>query len=179
MSAAPVIGIRKQGVLDLVQSLLHRGAAVRIRVSGGSMQPFLNGGEIVEIVPLGVRQPRIGDILLFRDQRGNPLLHRFVRQRLYNGQLHFQTKGDACACLDSPVPADQVLGYVRRVIFTDRTVDLRTSLMRLTAYGISARTVLVYLLQRAGLSNRPSRRTGSCRTDKAGSSDRRLSIDGR
>ena len=151
MSAAgSVIGIRDPGAFDLIQSLLHQGTAVRIRVSGGSMQPFLKGDELVEIVSFHAKNPRVGDIVLFRDQRGNPLLHRLIRRRLYNGVLHLQTKGDACSGYDSPVPADQVLGYVRRVFFTEHTVDLRTPRMRLTAYAVTARTILVYLLQRAG-----------------------------
>ena len=151
MSASSVIGIRDQGALDLIRSLLHQGTAVRIRVSGRSMQPLLNGEEIVEIAPLGVQHLKIGDIVFFCDQQGNPLLHRLLRRRSYNGLLYLQTKGDSCTGFDSIVPADQVLGRIQRIIFTDRTeVDLQTSLMRLGAYLIVVRSMMLYALRTAG-----------------------------
>lgn len=149
MTLSSVISIRDKGAIDLLDSLFKQGVSVRIRVSGRSMQPFLNGGEIVEIVPLGVRHPRVGDIVLFRDPQGNPLLHRFLWRRLYNKKIHLQTKGDACSSCDSPVPIDQVLGYVRRIVFTNHTVDLQTLRMRLTAYTVTARTVVLLLLQKS------------------------------
>lgn len=149
MTLSSVISIRDEGAIDLLHSLLEQGVSVRIQVSGRSMQPFLNGGEIVEIIPFGVRHPRIGDIVLFCDPHGNPLLHRFLWQRLYNEELYLQTKGDACSGCDSPVPVDQVLGYVRRIVFTDHTVDLQTLRMRLTAYTVAARTIVLLLLQKA------------------------------
>lgn len=152
MTLSSVISIRDEGAIDLLDSLFKQGVSVRIRVSGRSMQPFLNGGEVVEIVPYGmqgVRHPRIGDIVLFCDPQGNPLLHRFLWRRLCHEKFYLQTKGDACSSCDSSVPIDQVLGYVRRIIFTNHTVDLQTLRMRLTAYTVTARTIALLLLQKA------------------------------
>ena len=152
MTLSSVISIRDKGAIDLLHSLLKQGVSVRLRVSGRSMQPFLNGGEVVEIAPYGmqgVRHPRIGDIVLFCNPQGNPLLHRFLWRRLHNKKIHLQTKGDACASCDTPVPVDQVLGYVRQIIFTNHTVDLQTLRMRLTAYTVTTRTIVLLLLQKA------------------------------
>ena len=161
MSALSVISIRDQGAFDLVRSLLHQGVSVRIRVSGRSMQPFLKGDELVEIVSLHARYPKIGDIILFRDQHGNPLLHRLVRRRYYNGVLHLQTKGDACMGVDSLVPADQVLGSIQRIVFTDHAVDLQTPLMRWKAYLSATRSILCFVRYRtACLLKRHCRFTG-------------------
>ncbi len=148
MTLSSVISIRDEGAIDLLHSLLEQGVSVRIRVSGRSMQPFLKGDEVVEIASLHARYPKIGDIVLFRDQHGNPLLHRFLWRRLYHEKLYLQTKGDACSSCDSPVPVDQVLGYVRRIVFTNHTVDLRTLRMRLTAYTVTAQTIILFLLQK-------------------------------
>ncbi|MGB5684191.1 MAG: hypothetical protein WBM35_00145 [Candidatus Electrothrix sp.] len=149
MNASSVISIRDEGALDLIRSLLKQGVSVRIRVSGNSMQPFLNGGEIIEIASPAVQPPKIGDIVLFRDRQGNPLVHRLLRRRYYNGVLHLQAKGDARTGFDSPVPVDQVLGVVRRIIFTDRKIaDLQASLMRLKGSCIAIRSVFFYYLIR-------------------------------
>ena len=149
MSMASVISIRDPGAFDLMQSLLHQGITVRIQVSGNSMQPFLKGGEIVEIAPLDAEYPKIGDIVLFRDQHGNPLLHRLIRRRYHNGVLHLQTKGDACTGFDRFIPAEQVFGHVRR-IFTDRgAVHVQTPLMRLRAYALAGYGIFLYTLRRA------------------------------
>jgi signal peptidase I len=146
-----VMSIRDQGVLSLVRALLHQGVSVRIGVSGKSMQPLLNGGEIVEIAPLDAHHLRIGDIVFFCDQQGNPLLHRLLRRRYYNRGLYLQTKGDSCSAFDSIVSADQVFGRIQRILFTNRTeVDLQTPLMRLDAYFIVSRSMVLYLLRRAG-----------------------------
>ena len=154
MTTTPIIGIRDQGVLGLIQSLLQQGTSVKIQVSGRSMLPFLEGGETVELSPIIGSKLRRGDLLLHTSTQNNPLIHRLVRRRFINKVLHLQTKGDGCACLDPFVPASQVLARVRSVTVSDGktgkkgTTNLDTTSMRLKGYLIARRGLSWYYLRR-------------------------------
>ncbi|MCI5131494.1 MAG: hypothetical protein D3904_08200 [Candidatus Electrothrix sp. EH2] len=136
-----VISIREQGAFELIRSLLHQGISVRVRVSGRSMQPLLKDGDIVELAPVEEPYPRIGDIVFFRDQSGNPLLHRLIRRRYRDKLRYLQTKGDACGGFDSFVPEKHIIGYVRRITGKGQTVDLQTTMMRFAAWYIVVRSL--------------------------------------
>ena len=64
MSVSSVISIRDQGALDLVRSLLEQGISVRIRVSGASMRPLLNSGEIIGDISCTPAAENQGDFFL-------------------------------------------------------------------------------------------------------------------
>ena len=149
-AAPPVIGIREPGALDLVQTLLRQGLTVRIRVSGGSMRPLLQGGELVEVVPLGQAIPCFGDILFVRSRQDSPIIHRLIWRRSRNGVPQLLTKGDACSGFDGFIPASQVLGRVERIFPVDHTkILLRSPLMRLHALLIVSRALLAHLRRKA------------------------------
>lgn len=149
LAATPVIGIREPGALDLVHTLLRQGLTVRIRVSGSSMRPLLQGGELVEVVPLEQASPRLGDILFIRSRQNTPLIHRLIWRRSRNGVPQLLTKGDACAGFDGFIPAGQVLGRIERIFVSDqKTVSLQIAAMRLRAVGIVSRVVLRYALHK-------------------------------
>ncbi|WPD23012.1 MAG: S26 family signal peptidase [Candidatus Electrothrix scaldis] len=152
MSTSSIISIRELGALDLVCFLLQRTVSVRIKVSGKSMRPLLRGGETVEIVPFDERcPPKIGDILLTCDQHGNPLVHRMCRKYCIHNEWYVQTKGDACAYFDSPVPLSQILGRVQRIFNNDTVVDLQHPFFRIKSQLIVNLGVTKYYIRRAAL----------------------------
>jgi hypothetical protein len=148
--AASVISIHDPGALELVRSLLRQGIAVRIRVSGISMQPLLKSGETVEIAPLAAIPPQLGEIIFLLDRQGSPLVHRLIWRRSQNGAPHLLTKGDACACFDGFIPAEQAAGRVLRIISPGgRTADLQTPREQLRAALIVCRALLGHALRKA------------------------------
>lgn len=145
-TAAPVIGIREPGALDLVQLLLQQGVMVRIRVSGDSMRPLLQGGELVEVAPLGRTIPRLGDILFIRSRLDAPIIHRLIWRRSQNDGPQLLTKGDACPVFDGFIPAEQVLGRVERIFISDQeAISLQAPLMRLRTTFVVSHVLLVHL----------------------------------
>jgi len=98
---------------DLCAEILGRGAALRVKVTGWSMAPFLRGGEVLTIKPCSSQGVRVGDVVLFRTREGCLAIHRVLRRRRQadDGWV-FHTKGDARAVLDEPIPASCVLGKV-------------------------------------------------------------------
>jgi hypothetical protein len=99
-------------LLDVVTSLITRGASVRFRAHGLSMLPFIRDGDVVTLVPVQDRPVRIGDVVAIRNSVGNNLiLHRVVR-KMPGGYL---IQGDNAAVADGIFPARAVLALVKRV----------------------------------------------------------------
>jgi len=96
----------------LIESLMREGAAVRIRVTGRSMEPTIRDGDILVIVPAS-GSIRWGDVALCRrgDASGECFIHRIV----WRGSDCVRTKGDALRGLDPPVRTDGVIGVVQSV----------------------------------------------------------------
>jgi signal peptidase I len=108
-----MLKLTRPEVCGLFEDLLSRGAAVRVRVTGQSMEPFLHGGEVLTIKPLagGVAA---GDVVFFRrNDVDDPAIHRVVRiLRDPEGRTLVQTQGDALNTADEPVEIRSVLGKV-------------------------------------------------------------------
>ncbi|MGX9727751.1 MAG: S26 family signal peptidase [Candidatus Electronema sp. VV] len=157
-AVTPVIGIREPGALDLVQTLLRQGVTVRIRVSGGSMRPLLQGGELVEVAPLGQAIPCLGDILFIRSRQDAPVIHRLIWRRSRNGVPQLLTKGDACPGFDGFIPVEQVLGRVDRILISDqRLISLRAPVMRLRGALVVSRVLITHLVKKINVRKKGCR----------------------
>jgi signal peptidase I len=100
----------------IFEDILSEGLSLRVRVTGKSMTPFLRGGEFVTLKEVLLSSVHIGDLVFWKSERGQLLLHRVIKKsRDPNGCLWIQTKGDAVKEPDAPVMANQVLGRVYRV----------------------------------------------------------------
>jgi len=97
------------------RDILDRALSLRVRVTGYSMAPFLNGGEILTIRKVCTTSLRKGDLIFCVTRDSSMLLHRIVGKRVMDGALVFQTKGDALYCIDEPVHERDILGRVCRI----------------------------------------------------------------
>lgn len=126
----------------LFEDVLKTGATLRVRVTGRSMVPFLEGREILIIRKVPCSSVRKGDLIFFKNFWGDPVVHRVVKKRRTgNAGTTFQTKGDALTVPDEPVPCEEVLGKVCAVERGSRHVNLETG----------TRIVLNYLIAAIGL----------------------------
>lgn len=109
-------GISSPDALVLFEEVLGKGADLRVKVTGGSMRPSLKGGEVLHIKKVPCSGLRRGDIILYRDRSGSPVLHRIVgKKRDAAGSHIFLTKGDALSTCDDTVAESQVLGKVWKI----------------------------------------------------------------
>jgi signal peptidase len=83
-------------------------------VSGVSMRPMLQAGDLVLSVSVAPEEIGVGDIIRFRAGESY-VLHRVVEIR-HGGSLEFVTRGDANNVDDSPLPAHAVEGRVVRIL---------------------------------------------------------------
>src|SRR5271157_2210492 len=67
--------------LPLVRELLREGLAVRLRVRGRSMEPYVVDGDLITLRSVVPRAIRLGDLVFSQEPGVAPLLHRVVSRR--------------------------------------------------------------------------------------------------
>lgn len=108
--------VSEPSVTGLFEDIVTSGSILRVKVTGRSMAPFLQGGDIVSIRQVPCSSLRRGDLVFFRNKEGFPVLHRLIRKRhLSNTITMVQTKGDALIVPDEPVPYQSILGKVWKI----------------------------------------------------------------
>ena len=113
-------------LLDLTAELLSLGTSVRFRPSGRSMYPSIRDGELITVEPVVASAVTLGDIVLYRSQRGL-IAHRVVGSSPTQSSVlspHYFLRGDASLSCDQPVVAEQILGRVIRVERDGRSLAL-------------------------------------------------------
>ncbi len=119
---------------DVSAELLRRGARVRFRATGRSMQPTILEGEAVTVEPVAPAAVTRGDIVLYRWERG-VIAHRVIhieskkaeavtQPSVLSPPSCFILRGDASLSCDTPVQPEQVIGKVVAVERGGRRIDL-------------------------------------------------------
>jgi len=109
-------------IAALSESLARTGRA-RLRAHGGSMWPWIRGGDELLVEVVGMESLRCGHVVLFaRDAR--LFAHRVVRGPAKTGEIIL--KGDALSDEDPPVGARHLLGRVVALRRGKRTIRLDT-----------------------------------------------------
>ena len=126
------------GVFSLFEDILNSGVGLRVRVTGRSMMPLLRGGELLTLRKVPCSSLKRGDLILFRNREGYPILHRIVHTiRGKSGVIAFQTKGDALIAFDGPVHDQEILGKVCRIEKGAKCIDMETGIQRRLNYLIA------------------------------------------
>jgi signal peptidase I len=101
--------------LDQARQLLSRSLPVELRMSGSSMSPAIEDGDIITLEPVADEAIKQGDIVLYQSRFDTAVIHRIVRLERSSSERSIVTRGDAASHNDSPVPAHRILGRVKRV----------------------------------------------------------------
>jgi len=100
---------------ELFAELLQSGAAVRIQVTGSSMRPIIDSGDMVLIRRVSASNLHRGDIVWFINTDGKVIAHRILSKHYRTGKIYFHTKGDAQVEYDPWTPAEKILGKIYKV----------------------------------------------------------------
>jgi signal peptidase I len=146
--------------ISLFEDILNSGLSVRVKATGRSMAPFLDGREVLTIKKVRSSSLRIGDLIFFKTADRVPLLHRIVRKQCKKDMFLFQTKGDALLDTDYPVTERDILGKVfgvERILACGKTrhIDMGCSLWRSINYLFAVislyKSKLYFTVQKSGL----------------------------
>ena len=97
-----------------VADLLVKQGRIRFRISSGSMAPYLQVGDVVDLEAASWEKLRTGDILAVRSAH-KIICHQFVRSFEKDGNRWVITKGKQCLYEDSPYLFTHVIGLVIQI----------------------------------------------------------------
>jgi signal peptidase I len=101
--------------LEQARQLLSRNLPVELRMSGSSMRPAIEDGDVITVEPVTDDSIKQGDIVLYHSRFDTAVIHRVVRVERSNSERAVVTRGDAASHSDGPVPIHRVLGRVKLV----------------------------------------------------------------
>jgi hypothetical protein len=116
----------------LLEDLLRGGTPVRLEVTGHSMSPFIQSGDVVTIEPLRGRRPALGEVVALTPG-GRLLVHRLVGWDRGRALI----RGDVAPGADPAAAPDELLGRVTRVERGGRRVRLGLGVERLPIAWLS------------------------------------------
>ncbi len=117
---------------ELSRELLGAGKSFRFRAVGASMTPTIRDGEVLRVERVDAKTLSIGDIVLFKDDRGFRA-HRLVAMDPVRNT--FTTRGDASLEDDRSMGVEQISG---RVVAKEEMLGV--SLRAIQLRGVRART---------------------------------------
>ncbi|MFP5263707.1 MAG: signal peptidase I [Blastocatellia bacterium] len=109
--------------LEQARQLLSRSLPVELRMSGGSMRPAIEDGDVVTIEPITDEPVRQGDIVLYHSRFDTAVIHRVVRVDK-SAERSILTRGDSAAQNDLPVSIHRILGRVKLVERAGERIDM-------------------------------------------------------
>lgn len=85
-----------------------------LTVLTGSMQPELNPGDVIALVPAKTDRLQVGDVVTFQPVSGDPMLitHRITAIDVTGAKPMFTTRGDANNADDPAIVGAQIQGRV-------------------------------------------------------------------
>ena len=101
--------------LEQARQLLSRSLPVELRMSGSSMSPAIEDGDIITLEPVTEEPIKQGDIVLYQSRMDTAVIHRIIRMERSSSERCIVPRGDAASHNDSPVPLHRILGRVKRV----------------------------------------------------------------
>src|SRR5437868_2419356 len=104
--------------------MLRDGYGVRFRAGGTSMHPTIRDGELITVESLSGCRFAIGDIILYRSERG-VVAHRLMKIEKREKESVYILRGDAAYAPDEPVTEGRLLGRVIAVQRRGRTINLK------------------------------------------------------
>jgi signal peptidase I len=101
--------------LERSRQNLSRSLTVEICMSGSSMRPAIEDGDLVTIEPISDGRINQGDIILYQSRFDTAVIHRVVRIERSSNDRTVITRGDAATQNDLAVPLNKVLGRVKHI----------------------------------------------------------------
>jgi len=120
--------------LDQARQLLSKNVPIEIKMSGSTMSPVIEDGDLITIEPIQENSLRPGDIILYNSLRDTAVIHRVVRvEKGESADRSIITRGDAASQNDLAVPFHRVLGRVKRIERAGEQISVARSSNKLRA----------------------------------------------
>jgi signal peptidase I len=101
--------------LERSRQNLARSLTVEICMSGSSMRPAIEDGDLVTIEPIQDGRLNQGDIILYQSRYDTAVIHRIIKIERSSNERTVITRGDAASQNDLAVPLNKILGRVKHI----------------------------------------------------------------
>jgi signal peptidase I len=118
------VNLETPDFLERARHLLSRSLPVELRMSGSSMRPAIEDGDIITVEPITEVPIKQGDIVLYHSRFDTAVIHRVVRVERSSSERAVVTRGDAASHNDGPVPIHRVLGRVKLIERAGERINL-------------------------------------------------------
>lgn len=115
--------ISEKQFINLSQDVLRRGGIFRFKARGWSMFPAIRNGDILNIEPVGKNEIRLGDIIFFRTNNKNVVVHRIIKKSLSNDRQFLIVRGDFSKGCEG-VFLENVLGRLKSIERNSKIIHL-------------------------------------------------------
>jgi len=105
--------------IELSQEIMSNRSLLRFRAFGRSMEPFLFSGDILTIKPANISELHKGDIILFEDYTGKPVLHRIQKK-----SKRILVRGDNLLSATEEVSAAKILSKVINIERNGKKINM-------------------------------------------------------
>lgn len=114
-------------LFPVIEEMLMSVGSVIFTVSGESMRPWIvhNRDQVKLIGAIGIT-PRKGDIVLFKNNKGEYVLHRICKVI----PVGYHTIGDACLIDDGLIFRSQIIGVVEKIYRKGKEITCNLFLWR-------------------------------------------------
>lgn len=105
--------------VSVLREIAESGKVVSLRISGGSMTPFLAHGRDYIYFTKPDRELRRGDMVFYQRQNGQYVMHRIYKKKADG----YYIVGDAQAEIEGPVAERQIFARIVKVKRKDRLLQ--------------------------------------------------------
>ena len=95
--------------------LLRAGITIRFKAVGKSMHPLIRDGDILFVAPVKPFNIRLGDVVLFTNHSGRPIIHRVIKIRKCGEEPCLLIRGDRSIQSDGYISLSSVYGLVIKI----------------------------------------------------------------
>lgn len=106
------LSLDSPALLEYARFELSRGRPLRFHMSGTSMRPTIDDGDVVTIEPIDATTVQVHDVVFYVSAGGVPLIHRIIAFEKRSGCTYVVTRADHAELANAPIPLAQVLGRV-------------------------------------------------------------------
>ena len=101
--------------LERSRQILSKSQTVEICMSGSSMRPAIEDGDLVTIEPILEGRINQGDIVLYQSRFDTAVIHRVIRIERSSTERIVITRGDAASQNDLAIPLNTILGRIKNI----------------------------------------------------------------
>lgn len=105
--------------VSVLREIAESGKVVSLRISGGSMTPFLAHGRDYIYFTKPDRELRRGDMVFYQRQNGQYVMHRIYKKKADG----YYIVGDAQAEIEGPIAESQIFARIVKVKRKDRLLQ--------------------------------------------------------